>query len=349
VEAPTTRGGTKNVEAYDLYLKGREKWRGRDVDELREAVEDFRAAAEMDPEFALAWSGLADAIDALAWRDVDAVRLLPEGRLAALRALSLDPQMAEGWVSAGILAAEFDRDHEVGELALRRAIELRPSYANAHQQLSGLLTNVGRVEEARPFLRKAVELDPLSWFFHINLADRLVVAGEYDEARAAYERVEELASNGRGAMKLLAYARLFGFDEYEASELAAQMASGLGLDDPDGWQVVGEAIVSGRNRERAIAVIDAETGLLPREKFLFRPLLGQHEETIEYLQEMQRSGAGDLWRIGVFPEWDPLRDDPRFVAIVRTLGIPNGYDPVAKQAIWPDPVDGAGSDRKEGT
>jgi TolB-like protein len=348
-EAATTRGGTKNVEAYDLYLKGREKWRGRDVTELREAVEEFRAAVELDPEFALAWSGLADAIDALAWRDVDAVSLLPEGRLAALRALSLDPQMAEGWASAGILAAEFDRDHEVGELALRRAIELRPSYANAHQQLSGLLTNVGRVEEARPFLRKAVELDPLSWFFHVNLADRLVVAGEYEEARATYERVEELANNGRGAMKLLAYARLFGFDASKAAELAVQTAAGLGLTDPDAWRVVGEAIVTGRNREQAIAVIDVETELLPREKFLFLPLLGQHEETIAYLQEMQRTGAGDLWRIGVFPEWDSLRDDPRFVAIVRDMGIPNGYDPVAKRPIWPDPVVGADSGLDEGT
>ena len=335
-EAAITRGGTRNVEAYDLYLKGREKWRGRDVVELREAVDDFRAAVEMDPEFALAWSGLADAVDALAWRDIEAVRLLPEGRLAALRALSLDPEMAEGWVSAGILAAEFDRDHEVGELALRRAIELRPSYANAHQQLSGLLTNVGRVEEARPYLRKAVELDPLSWFFHLNLADRLVVAGEYEDARASYERVEELANNGRGSLKLAAYARLFGFDASKAAEVAVQMATALGLADPDGWRVVGEAIVTGRNRDQAIAVIDAATELLPREKFLFRPLLGQHEETIAYLQEMQRSGAGDLWRIGVFPEWDPLRDDPRFVDIVKAMGVPNGYDPVAKQATWPE-------------
>ncbi|MCL7967166.1 MAG: hypothetical protein M8857_08660 [marine benthic group bacterium] len=334
-EAPTTRGGTRNVEAYDLYLKGREKWRGRDVVELREAVDDFRAAVEMDPDFALAWSGLADAIDALAWRDIDAVRLLPEGRLAALRALSLDPQMAEGWASAGILAAEFDRDHEVGELALRRAIELRPSYANAHQQLSGLLTNLGRIEEARPYLRKAVELDPLSWFFHLNLGDRLVVASELDEARAAYERSEELIGNGRGYLKLLIYARQFGMDATEAAEIAERAAAGMGIPDPAGWRVVGEAIVTGNRREEAIAVLDTEDGLLPRDKFGLRAQLGQTEETIAYLQEMQRSGAGDLWRIGVFPEWDSLRDDPRFIEIVKEMGIPNGYDPVAKQPIWP--------------
>ncbi len=148
-DAPTTRGGTKIVEAYDEYLKGREKWRIREVAGLREAVEHFRTAVELDPNFALAWSGLADAIDALVWRDLSASDLLREGRLAALRALTLDPEMAEGWVSAGVLAAEFDNDFELGELALRRALVLRPSYANANQQLSGLLTNIGRVEDGR--------------------------------------------------------------------------------------------------------------------------------------------------------------------------------------------------------
>ena len=141
--------------AYDEYLKGREKWRTRDVEALKEAVEHFRMAVDLDPDFALAWSGLADAVDALAWRDIESAGLLQEGRLAALRALTLDPEMAEGWVSAGILAAEFDNDHDLGEQALRRALSLRPSSANANQQLSGLLINVGRVNEAKELLKKA--------------------------------------------------------------------------------------------------------------------------------------------------------------------------------------------------
>ena len=100
-DIPTTRGGTKDVVAYDEYLKGREKWRTRDVEALKEAVEHFRMAVDLDPEFALAWSGLADAVDALVWRDIESAGLLQEGRLAALRALTLDPEMAEGWVWPG--------------------------------------------------------------------------------------------------------------------------------------------------------------------------------------------------------------------------------------------------------
>ena len=335
-EAPMTRGGTKNVQAYDLYLKGREKWRTRDVDLLNEAVDDFRAAIDRDPAFAMAWSGLADAIDALVWRDVEAVDLLPEGRLAALRALALEPEMAEGWASAGVLAAEFDGDYEVGELALRRALQLRPSYANANQQLSGVLANTGRVQDGLRYMERAVALDPLSGFFHLNFGDLLSVAGEFERAREAYERAEELAGDGLGALKLLAYARLLGLSVADAEATAVQMARNTGLSDPEGWRVVGEAIVTGDRVPEAIALLDRAEDLPPRRQFLFRPILGQVDETIAYLQEMQQSGAGDLWRIGVFPEWDPLRKDPRFIEIVKSFGIPNGYDRVAKRPIWPE-------------
>ena len=94
-EAPTTRGGTKDVEAYDLYLKGREKWRTREIVLLRQAIEEFRAAVDLDPGFALGWSGLADAIDALVWRDVASVDLLPEGRQIHEMILSYSFELAE--------------------------------------------------------------------------------------------------------------------------------------------------------------------------------------------------------------------------------------------------------------
>ena len=285
-DVPTTRGGTKDVVAYDEYLKGREKWRSREVAALKEAVEHFRTAADLDPDFALAWSGLADAVDALVWRDVGSVGLLQEGRLAALRALTLDPEMAEGWVSAGILAAEFDNDHDLGERALRRALSLRPSYANANQQLSGLLTNVGRVY-------------------------------------------------GSGYRKLVSNARRLGLTAREAADAAEEMATLMHLADPADWRVVGEANVTGIGTEEALAVLERADGLSARDLFVMRLSLGWYEEAIAYLQEMQRAGAGDLWRIGVFPEYDPLRDDPRFIEIVKELGVPNGWDSVTQTAIWP--------------
>ena len=328
-DTPVTRGGTQNVTAYDEYLKGREKWRTRDLGQLREAIEHFRTAVDLDPGFALAWSGLADAIDALAWRDIGAVDLLPEGRLAAFRAVALDPEMAEGWVSAGILAAEFDGDFEGGMLALRRAIELRPSYASAHQQLGSLLTNIGRVEEARRYFAKAVELDPLSWFFRFNYADNLFMGGETERARREYERTNEMGKTGRVSLTMVLLARELGLSAGEAADFAEAMAEQIGFEAPAEWRVVGEAIVTGSRTEEAIAVIDGSPGMIPRDEFALRLRLGQRDEMIAHLQEMQRTGAGDLLRIGVYPEFDPLRDDPRFIEIVESLGLPNGYDPDA--------------------
>jgi tetratricopeptide (TPR) repeat protein len=290
----------------------------------------------LDPDFALAWSGLADAIDALAWRDVESVDLLPEGRLAALRALTLDPQMAEGWVSAGILAAEFDSDYELGVLALRRAIELRPSYASAHQQLGSLLTNVGRVEDGLRSFEQAVELDPLSWFFNVNYADNLMISGDLEAARREYARSDELGESGRGALKMVQLADRFDLTAREAADFAQSMAEQMGFESPEDWRVLGDAIVTGERTEEALALLDRPPGLISRDEYAFRLRLGQREEVIAYLQAMQQAGAGDLVRIGVYPEFDPLRDDPRFIAIVRDLGLPNGYDPVAKEAIWPE-------------
>jgi TolB-like protein/tetratricopeptide (TPR) repeat protein len=335
-DVPTTRGGTQNVTAYDEYLKGREKWRTRNVALLREAVDHFRTATELDPAFALAWSGLADAIDALVWRDISSAHVLPEGRLAALRALTLDPEMAEGWVSAGVLAAEFDGDYDLGELALRRAIDLRPSYASANQQLGGLLTNMGRLDEARLFLEKAVDLDPLSAFFHLNLANALLIAGETERARGVYELANELGQDGRGLLLLLMCARRCGLTAGEAADFAETMADQMKFESPEDWRVLGEAIVTGDRSVEALALLDRAPGLVPRDEYGFRLQLGQREEPIAYLQDMQRAGAGDLWRIGVYPEFDPLREDPRFIEIVKLLDVPNGYDPGAGEPIWPE-------------
>ncbi|MEN8185389.1 MAG: hypothetical protein ABFS46_22970, partial [Myxococcota bacterium] len=336
-DAARMRGGTENVAAYDEYLLGRQKWHTRDVPVLREAVEHFRRALALDSSFALAWSGLADAIDGLAFRDTSALRLVPEARLAALHALALDPELAEAWTSAGVLAGEFDLDRTLAERALRRAIALRPSYAHAQRSLGGFMRNAGRVEEARPHLELAVRLDPLSGLIRDGYGTLLLLAGEAAAAREQHEVAAGLEPAAFGG-PLVWLADTLGLTPAEAAEASIAYATGVGLPDPVAWGVVGRGIVDRTWRERALAALAATEGLEPRARHQLELALGDHEAALEYLQALRDVGAGDLPTIGTRPQYDPLREDPRFIEIVRALAVPNGYDPVAQAPIWPEPA-----------
>ena len=332
---PLVRGGTTYAAAYDEYLLGREKWRTREIPMLIEAIDHFRTAIRRDSSFALAWSGLADAIDALAWRETRYDDLVPEARNAALRALAIEPELAEAWVSAGILAAEFDREREAGELAVRRALELRPSYAFAHHQLSGILRNTGRVEEAEPYIEEAVRLDPLSALVRETYAKHLLVVGEASQAREQQEKAAEIAPGSVNHAALVWDAKLFGMEPAEASAAAEDFARVRGLPEPGSWAIVGASLVDGSRREEALAIVRLAGGLDDSEEHQFLRALGDHEIYMSWLDGRWKAGAADLFRLGVLPRYDPLREDPRFIAIVRDLGLPNGYDPVTKTAQWP--------------
>ena len=329
------RGGTTDAAAYDEYLLGREKWRTREIPALIESIEHFRTAIGRDSSFALAWSGLADAIDALAWRETQYEVLVPEGRNAALRALAIDPELAEAWVSAGILAAEFDHARATGEFAVRRALELRPSYAFAWHQLSGLVRNSGRIEEAFPYIEKAVELDPLSPMFRESYALHLLGVGNVAGAREQQEAGAALAPGRLNHVALVWYAKRLGLEAGEAAAVAESLARARGVRDPERWRVIGSAIVDGERIGEALAVVEGADVLDDFEEHQLRLALGDHETYLQWVEEEWKAGAADLFRLGVLPQYDPLREDPRFIAIVRDLSLPNGYDPVTKTVNWP--------------
>jgi hypothetical protein len=99
--------------------------------------------------------------------------------------------------------------------------------------------------------------------------------------------------------------------------------------------VVGSAIVDGERRDKALAIVGRADELDDYEEHQLRLALGDHETYLDWLEDEWKAGAADLFRLGVLPQYDPLRKDPRFIAIVRDLGLPNGYDPVTKTVRWP--------------
>ena len=330
------RGGTSDVEAYDLYVAGRQKWYTRRIPLLWEAVDDFEAAVARDPEFALGWSGLADAIDAIAYRDSRGQTLVPRAKSAAQRAVLLDPDLAEGWASWGVLASEADRDWTTAELALKRAIALKPSYAGARAWLGDMLRQQGRVKEAIEQQRMALELDPLSPVLHTTLGLSLSIAGRFDEARAQYEQAVATGDRSLVHSAFLLWGAQMGLPGEEIGDHAVSLARVMDAGDPEVARVLGPALAEADADDVLIsAARDAVATLIADSVFTLRQIavlytgLGDHETALEWLEASAAEGDLSLGVVGTDPALDPLRDDPRMQRLMDELGLPNGYDPAA--------------------
>lgn len=184
---------TKNVDAYTAYLKGRHFWQRRTRNGLLKAIDAFEEAIAIDAEFAKAYSGLADAYTVMANRGYEApAAALERAKTAAQQALELDPHLAEAHASLGLAYLQFDNDLRASEASLVKAIERNPSYASAHQWLSGVLHGQMRNEEAIDHALKSIDLDPLSHIARVNAAAILSDLGRLDEAKEQLQRSIEL-------------------------------------------------------------------------------------------------------------------------------------------------------------
>jgi serine/threonine-protein kinase len=330
------RGGTSIVRAYDLYVAGRQKWYSREIPLLWEAVDDFEQAVALDPEFALGWSGLADAIDALAYRDSRAAGLVPRAKTAALRAVLLDPDLAEGWASVGVLAFEADRDWPGAELALKRAIALKPSYAWARSSLGDMLRPQGRIKEAIEQQRVALDLDPLAPVINNSLGTSLIMARQYEAGRAQVERALTVSDEALPHANLLLWGPQLGLTPEEIGHHAVAFVTAQGARNPEGARIIGTAVGSDGSDAQLVAGALDELGVLIADSVLsvlqiaaLYTILGQPEAAMDWMESPLAEGSLSLGLLGVDPSLDPLRGDPRMQRLMEDLGLPNGYDPAA--------------------
>jgi len=187
--AKVEKSFTANPEAYQLYLKGRFAWNKRTGPSLKQAADLLKQAIEKDPNYALAYSGLAETYVIFSSYSVALAKdSMPQAKASALRALELDDSLAEAHTALGEYLVHYEFDRIGAEREFRRAIELNPNYPTAHQWLGNFLMSVKRFDEALVELRRAEELDPLSAIITLNVGDTLVNARRYDEAIAHYKR-----------------------------------------------------------------------------------------------------------------------------------------------------------------
>jgi tetratricopeptide (TPR) repeat protein len=319
--------GTDSLEAYQLYLKGRSFWNRRTAADFWQAIEYFNAAIELDDEYATAYAGLADTYAHLGlatYSGAPVDEVLPLAKNALLRALELDNEIAEAYAALGFVRTWYDRDWAGAEQAFKRAIELNPNYAPAHQWYSHYLVSQGDYGEAVTQIRKALELDPRSLITHTVASGILAAAGRTDDAIAEVNNALEINPDFWFAHLVLAnqYTSQSMFDE--ALEAAAKAIS---LSNRAVSAVAVQGFIYGRSGDSAKAMEllheierrSATEFVSPHNFALLRIGLGQDEQALD---DLERAVPNlNLLYLNTSYEYDTLRSNPRFTAIVRQMNL----------------------------
>ena len=321
--ANLSEGETKRVgrdrpakpEAYEAYLRGRFFWNQRNEAATWKAHDQFERAIGLDPNYALAYAGLADTLNALQFRVFDPAR----ARAAAEKALSLDDKLAEAHASLGNTSLFADWNFAEAEKHFRRAIDLNPSYATAHQWYAYCFLARGNMAGALAEVEKAETADPLSPSIGVDLSDMLYFAGRYDESIAAARRVLELDPGFGQAEQAVARALLVKGDLDGAKQAGLAMAH-LGEAFPDSYL----AILAARRGDRGQAeellgrVANPERWIT---EAAVAVALGDKDRALAALEDGFRRRDGEILILGADPQWDPMRSDPRFIDLLRRIGV----------------------------
>ena len=316
-----TRRYTENVEAYQSYLKGRFHWNKRSPQDLQKAIEHFNHAIELDPNYALAFAGLADAYTLLANAGGPANEIMPKAREAALKAVSLDDNLAEAHAALGNIIIYYDYDFAGAERELKRAIELNPNYATAYHWYSELLMGLGRHEEALAAIRLALEIDPLSLILNRQYGASLLFARQYDAAIAQMKKTVELdASFAVGHSTLSVSYRMKG-NYAESVEELAKFQELIGGEQTAA--LMRESFAKGGWEEFLRAMTDERrpANLTPYNVATFHAALGEKDRAFVELNKSYRNREAILGLVKVDPRFDSLHDDPRFGDLVNRFKV----------------------------
>lgn len=319
---------TTNSEAYQLYLKGRFYWAKRTPPDFHKAIAFFEQAIAKDPNYALAYSGLADSYALLpVYGEGRPMDWMPKAKAAAQKALALDDNLSEAHASLGQIIANYDYDFAGAERELQRAIVLNPNYATAHQWRAENLSTLERFDEALAEVRRALELDPLSLIINRIYADLLMDARRYDEALEQYRKTLELDPNFVTTNFFLgrAYEAKGQYDEavaqynkaFETNNVPAERIQILkDAYAKSGWKGYWRAVLNG-TLERARSRYQP-----PFVIALFYARLDQKDETFAYLEKAYQERDFRVTLIKVSFEFDSLRSDPRYAELVKRIGLP---------------------------
>ena len=317
-----------NPEAYVSYLKGRYFWNKRTADGLKAALAYFNQAIDEDPNYAQAYSGLADTYSLLGdWQYavMPSKEALPKAKAAAVKALELDSSLSEAHSSLGYCLRSFDWDFDSAGKEFQRAIEVNPSYATAHHWNAVNLALLGRHKEALLEMRKAENLDPLSLIINSDLAEFLLLTHSYDESVKQGRKMIEMDPTFAIGHNQLGDAYLLKqMDKEAVAELqkAVQLSGGSPTCIAD---LARAYVASGKMNEAVKLLSDLEKGSnasfpdAPQIAMIYVSM-GDNAQAMNWLEKAyeERFNPSILLRSG----FDPLRSDPHFEDLLRRIGLP---------------------------
>ncbi len=316
---------TANTAAYHQYLKGRFFWSKLTPEGLQKSLDFYGQAIEIDPNYALAYAGLADSYNLLGsygfWPLKESH---PKARAAAEKALNIDPDLAEAHASLATVIADYYWDWAAAEDHFRRAIDLNPNYPVARYWHSQHLSRTERHDEAVEEARRAQMLDPLSSSANAHVGLALYRARRFEEAKAELLKALEFDSNAVDAHLFLGFVYV---KQGKSNEAIAEFQRVVELSgrNPSMLALLAYGYASAARPKEARAILDEFSSGSARqpvshiETAMIHMALGDLEQTFALLEKAYEERAWQLGFLKVEPIFDPLRSDPRFEDLVRRL------------------------------
>jgi len=325
-ETKVTKSATSDPEAYQAYLKGRYYWNRRTAENVIKAIEQFKLATDRDPNYAVAFAGLADSYVVLnQYAGTPTSETLPQARAYAERAIAIDGQLAEPHASLGQVNRQLWQWAD-SEREFKRAIEINPDYATAYHWYSLLLKDLGRFEESALMIKRAREIDPLSSVISINISEMYHWQNDHNASIRNSLKLLELDPNYGDAYNMLGLSYLKQGRNAEAIsnlEKAAELikrASFSLMNLGYGYGVTG-------NRTEAIAIVQELEEKYSRKESVGQYVagvyagMGAKDKAFEWLERDFQNKAA-LTEIRWSIPFEPLRDDPRFKDLLKRMNLP---------------------------
>jgi len=321
------RPPTQSAAAHEAYLKGRYYLNRRTEEGLGKAIQYLAQAAALDPGYAVAHAGLADAYLLLSSYGLrPPPEVVPQAKAEAREALRLDESLAEGHTSLASILQDYDWDWPGAEREFKRAIELDPSYSTAHQWYADYLVAMGRMDDALKEIQQARELDPLSPIISADLGTWYFYARRYDDAVDQYRKTIELDENFAAVYTPLGLALWQQGRHPEAVE-AFEKAAALAGASPEDVAALRQATeASGpagvwRWRLDVLTRMAHESYVSPFDFAVAYALLGQRDQAFEWLDRAYHERSPQLVELRMDALLDSLRSDPRFDRLLHRIGL----------------------------